>query len=86
MGRKKEEKLLSEWYMYQRGWLMFFFFLSFSFLDDFFFGLWFLTVALLAWRVVFFFFFGGHWVGVGVIYNMGESFALDWTTLQVHVT
>lgn len=33
-----------------------------------------------------FFFFGGHWVGVGVIYNMGESFALDWTTLQVHVT
>lgn len=65
---------------------VFFSFFHFRFWMIFFFGLWFLTVALLAWRVVFFFFFGGHWVGVGVIYNMGESFALDWTTLQVHVT
>lgn len=51
------------------------------------FGSWFFTVALLAWRVVF---YCGHWVGLGwgwgSLYNMGESFALDWTTLQVHVT
>lgn len=39
---------------------MVFFFLSFIFFG---FGFWFSTVALLAWRVVF---FCGHWVGLGL--------------------
>lgn len=51
---------------------MFFFFLSFSFLDDFFFGLWFLTVALLAWRVVFFFFLVGIGLGLGLYTTWGK--------------
>lgn len=59
---------------------VFSFFLSFSFLVLVF-GLWFLTVALLAWRVAF------CGLGWGSLYNMGKVFfALDWTTLQVHVT
>lgn len=29
---------------------------------------------------------GVLWVGLGFIIQHGESFALDWTTLQVHVT
>lgn len=34
------------------------------------------------------FFLGGVGLGWGwgSLYNIGESFALDWTTLQVHVT
>lgn len=61
------------------------FYLSFSFLG-FFWGFWFFTVALLAWRVVLFLVGVGLGWGWGSLYNMGESFALDWTTLQVHVT
>lgn len=66
-------------YLPKRAVEVFFFFLSFSFLV---FGFWFLTVALLAWRVVF---SGGHWVGLGWGWGyiqLGESFFLPSTGLQ----
>lgn len=81
-GKKKEEETAFRWYMVPKRVVEVFFFFSF-----FPFHFWFLvfvfgffTVALLAWRVVFFFVSGGHWVGLGwgSLYNMGESFALDY--------
>lgn len=89
-GRWEEKKKTTAFkmvYIPKRVVEVFSFFLSFSFLVLVF-GLWFLTVALLAWRVVFFFFFlGGGWVGLGLglgfIIQHGESFfcpRLDYTT------
>lgn len=82
-GKRKEEKLLLNGTWYQRGWLKVFFYDLISFLV-----FWFFTVALLAWRVVFFFFLflvgiGLGWVGVHYT-TWGES--LPSTGLQVHVT
>lgn len=50
--------------------------MKFFFLFWFFWFFGFFTVALLAWRVVF---FCGHWVGVHYT-TWGGKFALDWTT------
>lgn len=51
---KKKRNCFQDGTWYQRGWLKFYFYdFLFSFLV-FGFGLWFFTVALLAWRVVFF--------------------------------
>lgn len=84
MGRKKEEeeKLLSKWYIYQRGWLMVFFFLSFLFIFGLGFGFWFLVFYCRVTRVARGVFLGGWGLGWGwgSLYNIGESFALDWTT------
>lgn len=84
MGRKKEEKLLSRWYIYQRGWLKFFFFLSFIF----FFWFSFLVFGFLLSRYsrgAWCFSFGGGWVGVEVHYTTWGK-VLPSTGLQVHVT
>lgn len=82
-GRWEEKKktTATKWYIYRRGWLNFFF-LSFFLL--FWFGLWFLTVALLAWRVVFC--FGRGWVGLGLEFIIQHRENLPSTGLQVHVT
>lgn len=79
MGKKKRRKTAFEWYIYQRGWLKFFF-LSFIFFFDFGFGF---TVALLAWRVVFFLLVGVG-LGLGLYTTWGK--VLPSTGLQVHVT
>lgn len=78
MGRKKEEKLLSKWYIYRRGWLMFCFSLFHFLFWVLVFGFWFLTVALLAWRVVFLFGWGLGWCYI----QHGGKFCprLDYTT------
>lgn len=75
MGRKKEEKLLSRWYMVPKRVVeVFFFFLLFWF--------WFLVLALLsrysrgAWC-----FIVGIGLGLGLYTTWGKFFfALDWTT------
>lgn len=85
MGKKKRRKTAFKMvYIPKRVVEVFSFFLSFSFLVLVF-GLWFLTVALLAWRVVFFFsWWGLGWVGVGVgvHYTTQGKFCprLDYTT------
>lgn len=72
---KKEEKLLSEWYMYQRGWLKSFFHFHFSF---FIFGFWFLVFYCRVTRVA----RGVLWaLGWGYIQH-GESFFLPSTGLH----
>lgn len=74
MGRKKRRETAFEWYIYQRGWLKFFFydFLSFSFLV---FGFWSLVSNCRVTRVA----RGVLWVGLGLYTTQGK-FALDWTT------
>lgn len=85
-GRWEEKKeSATKWYIYIPKRVVEVF-LSFSFLVlDFWF--WFFTVALLAWRVVFFWGWalGWGWVGVGVHYTIRGK-VLPSTGLQVHVT
>lgn len=86
MGRKTEEDNCYQMVHVPKrvvDGFFFFFFLSFSLLVL---GFWFLTVALLAWRVVFFF-FGGGWVGLGLgLYTTRGKFCPRLDYRQVHVT
>lgn len=86
MGRKKEEDCYRMVYIPKRV-VEVPFFLSFLFIFGFWFLVfWFFTVALLAWRVVFFCFFfvsiGLGWVGLYTTWGK----VLPSTGLQVHVT